>query len=192
VIDAFIDTMPKAELHVHLEGTLEPDLSFALAQKNGVELPHATPEALLRACDFDDLPSFLAVYYKGMEVLRDEGDFFELTWRYLLKARGGRTRRGDRIDPVFSARSVFVVQDLTASYLRRMLELGMLVTVIFDDPAYFRGYMNENLHALYHEGGLTRQELVRLVHNAFTVAWIDGVRRRGYLERLQRHVDASP
>jgi len=84
---SFIDGMPKAELHVHLEGTLEPDLSFALAQKNGIALPYDSPEALLRAYDFNDLPSFLAVYYKAMNVLKDESDFFELTWRYLQKAR---------------------------------------------------------------------------------------------------------
>jgi adenosine deaminase len=86
-MNKFIDTMPKAELHVHLEGTLEPDLSFALAQKNGIELPYDSPEALLRAYDFNDLPSFLAVYYKAMNVLQDESDFFELAWRYLLKAK---------------------------------------------------------------------------------------------------------
>jgi adenosine deaminase len=83
----FIDCMPKADLHVHLEGTLEPDLSFALAQKNAVALSYGSPEELLQAYNFHDLPSFLAIYYKGMEVLKDEDDFFELTWAYLLKAR---------------------------------------------------------------------------------------------------------
>ncbi len=65
---AFIENLPKAELHVHLEGTLEPELSFALAQKNSVCLDHSTPEALL-AYNFHDLPSFLAIYYhKAMNV----------------------------------------------------------------------------------------------------------------------------
>src|SRR6202011_1322955 len=87
IMNTFINRMPKAELHVHLEGTLEPDLSFALAQKNGITLPYDSPEALLRAYDFHDLPSFLAIYYKAMNVLQDETDFFELTWHYLLKAK---------------------------------------------------------------------------------------------------------
>ena len=86
IVRDLIDAMPKAELHVHLEGTLEPDLSFALAQKNRIELPYDSPEALLRAYDFHDLPSFLATYYSAMNVLQDETDFFELTWRYLKKA----------------------------------------------------------------------------------------------------------
>lgn len=87
-MQAFIENLPKAELHVHLEGTLEPELSFALAQKNGIALEYDTPEALLAAYDFTDLPSFLAIYYRAMKVLRHEEDFFELTWQYLSKAHG--------------------------------------------------------------------------------------------------------
>ncbi len=86
-MQAFIEKLPKAELHVHLEGTLEPELSFALATRNGVKLGHDTPEALIAAYDFHDLPSFLAIYYKAMEVLVTEQDFFEMTWAYLQKAR---------------------------------------------------------------------------------------------------------
>jgi adenosine deaminase len=85
-MNTFIAQLPKAELHVHLEGTLEPELSFELARKNGVELPFDSVEALLAAYDFHDLPSFLTIYYKAMNVLQDEGDFFDLTWAYLKKA----------------------------------------------------------------------------------------------------------
>jgi adenosine deaminase len=334
-MDEFIDIMPKAELHVHLEGTLEPDLSFALAQKNGVALPYDSPEALLRAYDFHDLPSFLAIYYRAMNVLQDETDFFELTWRYLLKAKEqnivyaemffdpqAHTSRGiafdtvirgirraqekaaadlgvetqlilcflrdlsaesamqtllqalpykhwlvgvgldsdekdnpplkfaavfararseglkltmhcdvnqqntlvhigqvlndihvDRIDhgvnsledpalcevirerglglTVCPVSNRFCVQDLTATHLRRMLQLGMRATVNSDDPAYFRAYMNENLRALHEEGALRKDEIVQLVRNGFTVAWLDEARRDAYLERLQKHVDQA-
>jgi adenine deaminase len=335
-MNTFIDRMPKAELHVHLEGTLEPDLSFALAHKNGIALPYESPEALLRAYDFHDLPSFLAIYYKGMSVLEDETDFFELTWRYLLKAREqnivyaemffdpqAHTSRGvpfdtvirgirraqekaaadlgvetqlilcflrdmsaesamqtllqalpykhwligvgldsdekdnppikfaevfararseglkltmhcdvnqqntlvhirqvlhdigvDRIDhgvnsledpalcAVIKERGLgltvcpvsnrFCTQDLTAGHIRRMLELGMRATVNSDDPAYFRAYMNENLQALYEEGGLSQDEIVQLVRNGFEVAWLDDARRSAYLERLNEHVHRAP
>ncbi|MEA3151719.1 MAG: adenine deaminase [Gammaproteobacteria bacterium] len=334
-MNTFIDGMPKAELHVHLEGTLEPDLSFALAQKNGIALPYDSPEALLRAYDFHDLPSFLSIYYKAMHVLQDETDFFELTWRYLLKAREqnivyaemffdpqAHTSRGvafdtvirgirraqdkasaelgvetqlilcflrdmsaesamqtllqalpykhwligvgldsdekdnpplkfaavfarargeglkltmhcdvnqqdtlvhiaqvlndigvDRIDhgvnsledpalcAVIAERGLgltvcpvsnrFCVQDLTASHIRRMLQLGMRATVNSDDPAYFRAYMNENLQALHEEGNLSQDEIVQLVRNSFEVAWLDEARRGAYLERLQQHVDRA-
>lgn len=82
----FIENLPKAELHVHLEGTLEPELSFALAQKNQIALAYNTPEELIAAYNFHDLPSFLAIYYAAMDVLRTEQDFYQLTWAYLSKA----------------------------------------------------------------------------------------------------------
>ncbi|MGY0602910.1 MAG: adenosine deaminase [Paraglaciecola chathamensis] len=82
----FICNMPKAELHVHLEGTLEPELSFALATKNNIPLEYDTPEQLVAAYDFHDLPSFLKIYYAGMNVLQQEEDFYQLTWDYLAKA----------------------------------------------------------------------------------------------------------
>jgi adenosine deaminase len=331
----FIANLPKAELHVHLEGTLEPELSFALAKKHGIELEYATVEDLLRAYDFHDLPSFLQIYYKAMSVLLDEDDFFQLTWQYLSKAAQQRVlyaemffdpqahisrgvlfetvirgiRRAqeraslelgidtqlilsflrdmsaesamltleaslpfkhwivgvgldsdekgnppvkfaevfrkarehgyrltmhcdvnqentlvhihqclhtigvDRIDhgvnaledPALCATLAerglglticpvsnrFVVQSLTAAEIRRMLSLGMRATVNSDDPAYFRAYVNENLQALQEQGGLTRDEIVQLVSNAFTVAWLDEPRRASYLARMQSYVDQS-
>lgn len=82
----FIENIPKAELHVHLEGTLEPELNFALAEKNKVAIPYKTSEELLAAYNFHDLPSFLAIYYAAMDVLIEESDFYQLTFEYLCKA----------------------------------------------------------------------------------------------------------
>jgi len=82
----FIEGMPKAELHVHLEGTLEPEHIFALAQRNNIELEYSTPEEVVAAYDFHDLPSFLKIYYAAMDVLREEVDFYELAYQYFEKA----------------------------------------------------------------------------------------------------------
>ena len=79
-LEAFIGAMPKCELHVHLEGTLEPEMKFQLAKRNQVKLPYKNVKALKAAYDFNDLPSFLAVYYEGMNVLLTEQDFFDLTF----------------------------------------------------------------------------------------------------------------
>jgi adenosine deaminase len=335
-MQAFIDGMPKAELHVHLEGTLEPELSFRLAQKNSIPLPYASPQALLQAYDFTDLPSFLAIYYKGMSVLKDESDFFQLTWDYLSKARQqnivyaelffdpqAHTSRGvafdtvirgirraqekaaaelgvetqlilcflrdmspksamstlieslpykhwligvgldsdekdnppskfaqvfararaegfkltmhcdvnqqntllhigqvlheigvDRIDhgvnsledpqlcAVIRERGLgltvcpisnrFCTQDLTGDHIRRMLQLGMRATVNSDDPAYFRAYLNENLHALSEQANFTRAEIAQLVRNAFEVAWLAEPQRKKYLAQLQGYLETAP
>ncbi|MEM8547921.1 MAG: adenosine deaminase, partial [Pseudomonadota bacterium] len=94
----FIAAMPKAELHVHLEGTLEPEHIFELAQKNGIELEYDSPEAVIAAYDFDDLPSFLKIYYAGMNVLITEQDFYELTYRYFERAAADNVRY---VEPFF-------------------------------------------------------------------------------------------
>src|SRR5215204_1066211 len=78
--------MPKAELHIHIEGSLEPELIFALAQRNRVSLPYASVEELRRAYAFTNLQSFLDIYYAGASVLITEQDFFDMAWAYLLKA----------------------------------------------------------------------------------------------------------
>ncbi len=84
-IDAFMRGIPKAELHLHIEGSLEPELMFALAHKHGVKLPYASVEELRNAYQFDDLQSFLDLYYAGTAVLRDEDDFHALTMAYLKR-----------------------------------------------------------------------------------------------------------
>jgi adenosine deaminase len=86
-IQQYIRGLPKAELHVHIEGTLEPELAFELAAKHGIALPYADVGALRHAYRFSDLQSFLDIYYAGAGVLRDADDFYQLTQRYLDRAR---------------------------------------------------------------------------------------------------------
>lgn len=81
----FIAGLPKAELHLHIEGTFEPELMFKLAERNGITLPYESVEALHKAYDFSQLQDFLDIYYQGMNVLRTEQDFYDLTWAYLEK-----------------------------------------------------------------------------------------------------------
>jgi adenosine deaminase len=85
-------TLPKAELHLHIEGTLEPELMFELARRNGVNLPYADAEAVRRAYRFSNLQSFLDVYYRACSVLIHERDFYELTTAYLARARAQGVR----------------------------------------------------------------------------------------------------
>ncbi|MEM1144116.1 MAG: adenosine deaminase [Pseudomonadota bacterium] len=85
-LEDFIQAVPKAELHVHFEGTLEPEHIFALAERNGIKTQYNTPEEVLAAYDFHDLPSFLAIYYAAMEVLQTEEDFYELAFHYFQRA----------------------------------------------------------------------------------------------------------
>ncbi|WP_417585539.1 adenosine deaminase [Nitrincola sp.] len=77
--------LPKAELHLHIEGSLEPELMFQLAERNGITLPYASVEALRQAYQFNNLQEFLDLYYQGMSVLQTEQDFYDLTWAYLQK-----------------------------------------------------------------------------------------------------------
>ena len=327
-MDAFIHALPKAELHLHIEGTLEPELKLQLAARNGIELPYASVDEVRAAYDFDDLTSFLAQYYEGMSVLRVEADFHDLAMAYFerVAAQGlvyvemffdpqAHTSRGigfdtvitglrraqedaagrlgirsqlimcflrdhsvesafetleraapyrdwiigvgldsdERDNPPLKFRDVFatareqgyrltmhcdVDQESSTSHIRQCLdeigveridhgvnaleddaividlvrrgvgltccpisnsyvaggtkaqaihalfERGVLVTVNSDDPAYFPGYVADNLVTLQREAGLTREEVVQIVRNAFTIAWLDDVERGSYLRRL--------
>jgi adenosine deaminase len=84
---ALINALPKAELHLHIEGSLEPELMMALAAKHQVNLPYATIDDVRHAYNFDNLQSFLDLYYLGASVLRDEDDFYRLMWDYLCKCK---------------------------------------------------------------------------------------------------------
>ncbi|MEM9743071.1 MAG: adenosine deaminase [Pseudomonadota bacterium] len=332
---AFVAGLPKVELHVHLEGTLEPEQLFEFARRNGVTLPFETPEAVVAAYDFHDLPSFLTIYYKGMEVLHSEQDFYDLTMAYLEKAAAHNVRyvepffdpqphtnRGvafdtvingihralqdgasklgvhsqlilcflrdlsaesaeahldfalqhkdkivgigldsdeagnpprkfaavferarregfkltmhcdvnqqdthanirecldlikvDRIDHGVNSLEVddlmndirdrglgltvcpisnrFCVQDLTGNQIRQMLEHGMKATINSDDPAYFRGYMNENFQALADEHGFTEAELGQLSRNAIEVCWAPNSLKQTMTAELDRYLTGA-
>ncbi len=327
-METFITGLPKAELHLHLEGTLEPELKFALAQRNGVTLPYRSVEEMRAGYDFDDLPSFLAQYYEGMSVLLTEADFYELAWAYFTKAASqgvayaevffdpqAHTTRGVAFDTVIggirraqidaeqqlgvrsqlimcflrdlSAESAmdtveraldyrdwivgvgldsdernnppvkfvgvfararaegfhltmhcdvdqedsvehiwqclddvgveridhgvncledpdlvaeirerglgltvcpisnsYVAGSLKAEQIRSMLDAGLRVTINSDDPAYFPGYINENLLAVQQAVDLSRAEVRQLVRNAFEIAWLPEDDRLGYLRKL--------
>lgn len=327
----FINNMPKAELHLHIEGSLEPELKFKLAERNNLQLPYSSEEEMRAAYDFDDLPSFLSVYYEGMSVLLTEEDFYDLTMAYLLKAKSqnvvyaeiffdpqAHTSRGvsfetvingirkaqlagekelgiqtqlimcflrdmsadfamatltqalnfkewiigvgldsnelnnppikfkevfkraqqegfkttmhcdvdqkntlvhlrqcleeigvDRIDhgvnslesdelcelikqknlglTVCPISNKYVVADHKAAQIKQMLEKGMRVTVNSDDPAYFPGYMNENMQAVMDLESLSREQMITLQKNAFESAWIAETQKQQYLEQLESY-----
>ena len=332
---AFIERMPKAELHLHLEGTLEPELKFELAARNGLDLPYASAEEMRAAYGFDDLASFLAVYYEGMSVLLTERDFYDLAMAYFRKAHsqnvvyaevffdpqahttrgvpfgtvidgihraqreaeqslGLRTQlimcflrdltaesametleeslvHGERIvgvgldsdergNPPVKFKDVFararregfrltmhcdvdqensvahiwqcldeikvervdhgvnaledraliaeinrrrlgvttcpisnsyVTDGLKAVEIKSLLDAGVRATVNSDDPAYFPGYVNENLVALQEAVHLGRDEVVRLARNSFEVSWLPQEDRDGYVGALQEYAAKS-
>lgn len=327
---SLVHALPKAELHIHIEGTLEPELMFALARRNRVPLPWESEEALRRAYVFDSLQSFLDLYYAGCRVLRQEQDFYDLTSAYLERAaaqnvrhaeiffdpqthtdRGvsfeaviggihraladGRRRHGissflilcflrhlsveaadatlrqalpfkDRIvavgldsseleHPPAKFRTIFerardeglltvahageegppsyirealdllhvqridhgvrcledpslverlvaeqvpltvcplsnvrlrVVPTLAAHPLKRMLDRGLCVTVNSDDPAYFGGYLQDNLEAAQQALDLQPADLLRLARNAFQASFLPDAEKAAYVAELQR------
>ena len=330
-LKAFIEAMPKCELHVHIEGTLEPEMKLQLAKRNKVKLPYKNEKALRAAYDFDDLRSFLAVYYEGMSVLLTEQDFFDVTYAYLKKAHSqnvlytemffdpqAHTARGvsydtvirgirraqmeaetslgirsqlvmcflrdwsaefamstlvqslpykewiigvgldsdeknnppikfaqvfkrareegyfltmhcdpdqqnsvihiwqivrdigvNRIDHGVNAledkqlcdeikrRSLtltvcpisnsYVTNSAKSEVIAAMLEADMQVTVNSDDPAYFPGYMNENLIRVQQDVDLDKAGLVQLTENAFEGAWLPRATKDRYIAGLKTH-----
>ena len=92
---SFVRALPKAELHLHIEGTLEPEMMFDLAARNGIDLPFANVEEVRAAYEFSDLQSFLDIYYQGAAVLVTEQDFFDLMYAYLARAAADGVRRAE-------------------------------------------------------------------------------------------------
>jgi adenosine deaminase len=127
--------LPKAELHIHIEGSLEPELIFALAQRNGVVLPYPSVEALRQAYAFTDLQSFLDIYYAGASVLLHEADFFDMAWAYLQRAHADHVVHTEIFfDPqTHTARGVdigVVVAGLKRACDRAQAEFGMTSALI--------------------------------------------------------------
>lgn len=142
--DDFLTRLPKAELHLHIEGTLEPELMFALAERNGVTLPYASIEAARKAYDFSDLQSFLDLYYQGMSVLVSAQDFEDLAMDYFRRAAAeGVVHVELHVDPqAHRSRGVTldqVMTGLTAACVRARTELdlssAMILAFLRDQPA---------------------------------------------------------
>jgi len=92
---SFIHQIPKAELHIHIEGSLEPELMLEIAERNGLTLPFPSVEEIRKAYEFTDLQSFLDIYYKGTRILLHEQDFYDMTWAYLEKAHAQNVRHAE-------------------------------------------------------------------------------------------------
>ena len=134
-LPALVQTMPKAELHIHIEGSLEPELIFALAQRNGVQLTYPSVEALRAAYDFSNLQSFLDIYYAGASVLLKEQDFHDMAWAYFLKAQADNVLHSELFfDPqTHTDRGVpfeVVIKGLHSACERARTELGMSAALI--------------------------------------------------------------
>ena len=134
-IDTFIDGLPKAELHLHIEGTLEPEMVFALAERNRIKLPYASIEALRAAYRFKDLQDFLNLYYQAAQVLVTEQDFFDLTHAYLVRAAADGVRHAEIFfDPqTHTKRGVplaAVIDGITAALTEAERERGLTSRLI--------------------------------------------------------------
>ncbi len=115
--------LPKAELHLHLEGTLEPDLKLALARKNGVDIGQSTVKEVQATYQFNDLTSFLAVYYPAMDVLQDEDDFHDLAAAYFERARANGVVRAECFfDPQAHTSRGIAIETVIRGYYRAVVE----------------------------------------------------------------------
>ncbi len=94
-MQTFIETLPKAELHLHIEGSLEPELMFELAKRNHLKLPYASPDEIRKAYNFHNLQSFLDLYHQGLGVLQTQEDFYDLTFAYLKKAHAQNVKHAE-------------------------------------------------------------------------------------------------
>ncbi|UYO74554.1 adenosine deaminase [Halomonas qinghailakensis] len=139
----FLLQLPKVELHLHIEGSLEPELMFELAKRNGIELPYATVKEAKAAYEFSDLQGFLNLYYQGMNVLRTEQDFYDLAIDYFQRARGeGVVHIDMHFDPQAHLQRGIPLEVVMAGLLRAKeeaeasldLSVGMIMAFLRDRP----------------------------------------------------------
>jgi adenosine deaminase len=130
-----ITRIPKCELHIHVEGSLEPELMFALARRNGIRLPYPSVEALRQAYRFRNLQDFLNIYYQGMSVLITEQDFYDLAWAYIERAHADNVRHVEMFfDPQgHTSRGIpfaTVIEGLTRAIADAGRKLGVQASLI--------------------------------------------------------------
>ena len=134
-LNALLRSMPKAELHIHIEGSLEPELIFKLAQRNGVTLAYDSVDALRSAYAFSNLQSFLDIYYAGASVLLKEADFFDMAWAYFERAQADNVVHAELFfDPqTHTDRGVpigAVIEGLSRACLKAQAEMGISAQLI--------------------------------------------------------------
>ena len=175
-----LQQMPKAELHMHLEGSLEPEMIFALARRNNVTLGYASIDALRRAYAFDDLQSFLDVYYAGASVLLQEADFFDMTWAYLLRAKADNVVH---VEPFFDPQThiergvgfAAVINGIDRALEKGRIELGISSGLIL----CFLRHLSE-------EDALATLELARPFQAKFIGIGLDSAERGNPPEKFTR------
>ncbi|MCG6889915.1 MAG: adenosine deaminase [Gammaproteobacteria bacterium] len=123
-MDDFIRALPKIELHLHIEGSLEPELMFALARRNQVEIPFSSAAEVRTAYEFDNLQSFLDIYYQGANVLIEEQDFYDLCWAYLLRCQQDRVLHTEIFFDAQTHTDRGIAFDTVVAGLHRALEQG--------------------------------------------------------------------
>ena len=161
-LPALLACMPKAELHIHIEGSLEPELIFALARRNGLSLPYASVEALKRAYAFSNLQSFLDIYYAGASVLITEQDFYDMARAYFVKAAQDRVLHAELFfDPqTHTARGVpmrTIVSGLHRACVDARAELGVSALLIM---CFLRHLSEEEAFATLEEALPFRDQIV--------------------------------
>ncbi len=161
-LPVLLRAMPKAELHIHIEGSLEPEMIFALAQRNGLQLPYASVEALRAAYAFTDLQSFLDLYYAGASVLLHEQDFYDMAWAYFEKAKADGVVRAELFfDPqTHTARGVSmgaVIEGLSRACADAQIRLGISADLIL---CFLRHLSEEDAFATLESALPFRQQFI--------------------------------